>query len=142
MPLRSPPLPDALNAMARSDVDQRPLVEFLLDNVTRGLSGQDKQDIVDFAPSRAIFAGVLRPVREHQASAAVASGGSAIGLDFRVRTEMSGEPIRLKLTGKWAHYYAVLPTWDQVVSTGHAERAVDDEGSRERAGGVPQSAPA
>lgn len=113
--------------MVLPEVDKRPLTEHLLSEVTRGLDGRNREEIVDFEPSRSLFAGVLQPAREHLDASVATSGGSAIGLDFRVKPAVPGEPIRLRVSAAWSHYFAVFPTWDQLIEAGAAEAEPDSE---------------
>jgi hypothetical protein len=108
-------------------VDKRPLAEYLLSEVTRGLSGHGGEEIVDLEPSKSLFAGVLQPAREHLSANAANSGGSAIGLDLRVKPVHPDEPIRFKVIASWAHYFAVFPTWDQLVAAGSVGDGVGSE---------------
>src|SRR5260370_33760393 len=71
--------------------DKQRLTEHLIDRVILGISGRDREDLVDTVPSRTIFAGVLQPAREVEIEAGQsgttsgeAPAGNASGLEFRV----------------------------------------------------------
>src|SRR5260370_20512864 len=102
--------------------DKQRLTEHLIDRVILGISGRDREDLVDTVPSRTIFAGVLQPAREVEIEA-VQSGttsgdapaGTALGLDFRVRPLEHEGVVSLRIIPRWSHYYAVFPTWQQAI---------------------------
>src|SRR5688500_1192277 len=86
--------------------DERTLTEYLLQEVRAGLDGSSNEYVVDFAPSRFFFAGVLQPVWDQKPSAG--TGSSAIGIDFRIRVDDENVPAVIRLAARWAHYYAVF----------------------------------
>ena len=106
---------------ASEDQKQR-LAEHLLQSVLQGSSGRDGLDIVDSSPFRSIFAGVLESYRDSPATGSMSSGGTSLGLDFRVRPDSSQTAITLRIGSRWSHYYPVFPTWDQVVQASGYQR--------------------
>ena len=42
---------------------RRRLTDYVIQQVCEGISGRNREDIVDVQPSRALFAGVLQPPR-------------------------------------------------------------------------------
>jgi hypothetical protein len=107
---------------AITEDDKQRLTEHLIGQVILGISGRDQEDLVDAVPSRTIFAGVLQPAREVEITAAQrgatggdAPAGTALGLDFRVRPLANESVAHLRITPRWSHYYAVFPTWQQVL---------------------------
>ena len=97
---------------------RRRLTDYVIQQVCEGISGRNREDIVDVQPSRALFAGVLQPPRGGAAAVnafdpgRLAPADTALGLDFRITTD-SGEPVRLKITPRWSFYYPVFPTFAQ-----------------------------
>ncbi len=111
------------NPSVITEDDKCLLTEYLIEKVVNGISGRDQEDLVDVLPSRTIFAGVLQPTRAVEAEAfqngptrSDTSAGTAMGLDFRVIPTMNQEGVRLCITPRWSHYYAVFPTWQQVIN--------------------------
>jgi hypothetical protein len=115
-----------------SEEDKQHLVKHLLDEVTKGISGRDGADLVDLAPARSIFAGVLQPRWDHTQSAQLASApaGTAIGIDFRVVPSAVTRPIRLRIRARWSVYYPVFPSWEQVVRSSEGQLATGPEGAQ------------
>src|SRR5262245_52451768 len=102
--------------------DKRRLTAYLIDRVVEGISGRDGDDIVDAAPSRTIFAGVLQPASEREIHAAQTGAigreapvGTALGLDFRVTPAPGSQSVRIRITPSFSVYYPVFPTWEQVL---------------------------
>lgn len=110
------------NPAVITEDDKQRLTEHLIDQVILGISGRDREDLVDAVPSRTIFAGVLQPARKAEIEAAQsgatsgdAPAGTAMGLDFRVRPLEHQGVVRLRITPCWSHYYPVFPTWQQAM---------------------------
>ena len=89
--------------MSTTENQKQKLVEYLIDQVAKGISGRNGEDIIDATPSRVLFAGVLQPARisdiptpQANTQETVAPAGTAIGLDFRVITT-PGAHITLKI---------------------------------------------
>ncbi|MGE3491564.1 MAG: DEAD/DEAH box helicase family protein [Vicinamibacterales bacterium] len=96
-----------------TESDKSRLVDHLRNVVIAGISGRDGADVIDLTPSRAIFAGVLQAPRALPSiDSSAPPPDIALGLDFRVVPE-AGKPIRLRLSPRWSHYYAVFPTYGQ-----------------------------
>lgn len=109
-----------------SDSEKSRLVDHLREKVVAGLSGRDGADLVDVVPSRAVFAGLLHPARDLAAPTSVNEVSTApgqdvsIGVDFRVLPDPGDSTVRLTLAPRWSHYYAVFPTYSQVLAANPA----------------------
>lgn len=108
--------------MSATENQKQKLVEYLINQVAKGISGRDGEDIVDSSPSRVLFAGVLQPARtsdiptpQANTQETVAPAGTAIGLDFRVAAT-PGAQITIKILPRWSVYYPVFPTFLQAAS--------------------------
>lgn len=113
-------IPEEVTPKPISEDDKQLLVTYLSERVRLGVSGRDGEDLVDIDPLRAIFAGVLQPPRQSEIQASQrgvagvsAPSSAAIGLDFRIKPTDGQKIVRLRLTPRWSHYYAVFPTWEQ-----------------------------
>lgn len=123
--MTQPPNPEPKPLAA--DVDERPLVDYIISEVNTGLAGRDGEEIVNAPPIRTVFAGVIEPARERSASSFGPAGASAIGLDFRVRRANSSTPLKLTVEATWAHYFAVYPTWAQLLGEKSMEQLLAPE---------------
>src|SRR5262249_21549925 len=105
-------------AMAIAERDKARLADYLLDRVLSGLAGRDGEDLVGLTPSRALFAGVLLPVREMGGSSGQnpwdTPVGTSLGIDFRLRPHAETQTIRLRVRPRWSVYYPVFPRFEYV----------------------------
>ncbi|MCA1642183.1 MAG: hypothetical protein LC785_09590, partial [Acidobacteria bacterium] len=107
--------------------DKQRLTDYLMERVLKGISGRDGGDLVDVEPIRTIFSGVLQPPRNTAIQAAKSGAvdsatptSAALGLDFRIKPKNAEGVIRLHLSPRWSHYYAVFPTWQQALRANEA----------------------
>jgi hypothetical protein len=96
-----------------TELEKKRFLDYVRKQVMSGLTGRDNRDLVDVAPSRAIFAGVLRSIRPKAEAQRSLSEGTAIGLDFRIAASGGAEP-KLTIEAEFAVYYPVFPRWEQI----------------------------
>src|SRR2546428_9166514 len=103
-----------------TEEDKVRLADFLLDRVLKGLAGRDGDDLVGLTPARALFAGVLLPVRAPGGGrpgqgVSDAPVGTSLGLDFRIKPHAGMQTIRLRVRPHWSVYYPVFPKREHAV---------------------------
>jgi hypothetical protein len=98
---------------------ERRLVEHFVSRVTDGLSGRDGADLVDQAPIRTLFAGVLQPARDSdkanatRGTAGDAPAGTSLGFDLRLRPASTSQDVTVMVSARFAVYAPVFPNFAQ-----------------------------
>ncbi|MGZ5544362.1 MAG: hypothetical protein ACXWIU_06775, partial [Limisphaerales bacterium] len=108
--------------MSAGELQKQRLVEYLIDQVSQGISGRDGNDIIDISPARALFAGVLQPARQADVSGnaeLVPPADTSLGVDFRIRVRPDITP-KITIKARWSHYYPVFPNYQQARTSNNA----------------------
>lgn len=126
-----------------SEDDKQRLVDHLMDRVVVGISGRDGRDLVDVLPSRAIFAGVLQPLRASETQAARAGVnasdapvGTSLGVDFRIKCEPQTGTVKLRLSARWSVYFPIFPAYAETKKANLILSGVEEDTFRANADAV------
>jgi hypothetical protein len=123
-----------------TEEDKQRLVDHLMQRVMVGISGRDGRDLVDVLPSRAIFAGVLQPVRASETQAARsgvsvsdAPVGTSLGVDLRIKCETPTGAVKLRLCARWSTYYPIFPAYAEAKKANSILSGVEEDTSQTNA---------